>query len=111
MGKHFNSTSDVATGQFERWLNKAIDACMDCDLVLYQAGADPHVNDPLGGVLTSQQMSARDRLVFERLGRRALVWNLAGGYQSVEGDTDAQRIEPVLALHRETARLHSAILG
>ena len=111
MGKHFHGQFDVAKGQFERWLNKAIDACMGCDLILFQAGADPHVDDPLGGVLTSQQMSARDRLVFERLGRRALVWNLAGGYQTVEGETEAMRIEPVLALHRETARLHSEILG
>lgn len=27
----------------------------DCDVVLYQAGADPHVNDPLGGWLTTEQ--------------------------------------------------------
>lgn len=113
MGAHFHGPSDVGNGEFERWLNQAIDRCMDCDLVIYQAGADPHVDDPLGGVLTTQQMSARDRLVFERLGRRPLVWNLAGGYQSVSGDdlTEAQRIEPVLALHRETARLHCEILG
>lgn len=110
MGKHFHGQSDVAKGEFERWLNKAIDACLGCDLILYQAGADPHVNDPLGGVLTSQQMSERDHLVFERLGRRALVWNLAGGYQTMPGDTDAERIEPVLALHRETARLHCQLL-
>jgi hypothetical protein len=44
---------------------------MDCDLILYQAGADPHASAPLGGVLTSQPMSERDRLVFERLGHRA----------------------------------------
>ena len=25
-------------------------------LVLYQAGADPHVNDPLGGFLTTEEM-------------------------------------------------------
>lgn len=113
MGSHFHGRSDVQNGEFERWLNQAIDRCMDCELVIYQAGADPHVDDPLGGVLTTQQMSARDRLVFERLGQRPLVWNLAGGYQSVSGDdlTEAQRIEPVLALHRETARLHCEILG
>jgi hypothetical protein len=52
-------------------------------------------------------------MVFERLGHRPLVWNLAGGYQVLAGDhlSDAQRIEPVLALHRETARLHCEILG
>jgi hypothetical protein len=50
-------------------------------------------------------MSARDRTVFERLGHLPMVWNLAGGYQVIKGDTEAQRIEPVLSLHRETARL------
>jgi hypothetical protein len=49
--------------------------------------------------------------VFERLGHRPLVWNLAGGYQVVAGDTPSQRIEPVLALHRETARLHCEMFG
>ena len=39
-----------------------------------------------------------------------MVWCLAGGYQTVQGDTAAQRIEPVLALHRQTAHLHSEIL-
>jgi acetoin utilization deacetylase AcuC-like enzyme len=37
----------------------------DFDLVLYQAGADVHVDDPLGGVLTTEQMIERDRTVFQ----------------------------------------------
>ena len=113
MGAHFHGRSDAANGAFARWLDRAIDACQGCDLVIYQAGADPHVDDPLGGVLTTEQMAARDRAVFERLGRRPLVWNLAGGYQVLPGEhlSDAQRMEPVLALHRETARLHCEILG
>ena len=56
----------------------------DCDLLLYQAGADPHVDDPLGGWLTNQQLRERDRRVFT--GCRAMglpvAWNLAGGYQT-----------------------------
>ncbi len=79
--------------------------------MLYQAGADPHIDDPLGGILSSEQMSWRDRQVFEKLGHLSLVWNLAGGYQVVPGDTEAQKREPILALHRETACLHTAILG
>jgi acetoin utilization deacetylase AcuC-like enzyme len=70
------------------------------ELVLYQAGADIHVNDPLGGLLTTEQMSQRDRSVFSACARLGLpiVWNLAGGYQR-----DAKGgIEPVLALHRNT---------
>jgi acetoin utilization deacetylase AcuC-like enzyme len=111
LGAHFHSEENVKNGEFERWLNKAIDRCLDCDLTLYQAGADPHVDDPLGGILTTQQMSERDQTVFERLGHIPLVWNLAGGYQIADGDTEEAKREPILALHRETARLHTAILG
>ncbi len=111
LGAHFHDFYDARNGRFEAWLDRSIEACMDCDLILYQAGADPHINDPLGGILTTEQMSQRDRAVFERLGHLPLVWNLAGGYQVTQGATEAQRREPILALHRETARLHTAILG
>lgn len=69
-------------------------------LVLYQAGADCHVHDPLGGFLSTQDMIERDRLVFSLAvkHRVPLVWNLAGGYQRDPGG----RIDPVLALHRNT---------
>jgi acetoin utilization deacetylase AcuC-like enzyme len=68
--------------------------------VLYQAGADIHVNDPLGGLLTTDQMRQRDRSVFANCARLRLplVWNLAGGYRR----DDKGGIEPVLALHRNT---------
>lgn len=111
LGAHFHDSDSVMHGEFELWLGNAIEQCQDCDLVLYQAGADPHIDDPLGGLLTTQQMSWRDRTVFERLGHLPLVWNLAGGYQMASGDTQAQKLEPILALHRETARLHTEILS
>lgn len=70
------------------------------DLILYQAGADAHVDDPLGGVLTTEQMGRRDRMVFDyaREQRLPLAWNLAGGYQR---DQDGS-ILPVLRLHEQT---------
>jgi acetoin utilization deacetylase AcuC-like enzyme len=70
------------------------------DLVLYQAGADLHVDDPLGGMLTTDQMRERDDLVFAGARRHGvpIVWNLAGGYQR----DDQGGIAPVLALHRAT---------
>ena len=70
------------------------------DLLLYQAGADAHIDDPLGGWLTTAQMRQRDALVFEAaLGYGIpVVWNLAGGYQR---DADGG-IGPVLAIHRAT---------
>jgi acetoin utilization deacetylase AcuC-like enzyme len=110
-GREFGIAFNAAHGAYERWLDAAIEKCKTCDLVLYQAGADPHVNDPLGGILTTEQMAARDRTVFEKLGHLPMVWNLAGGYQVVAGETEAEQIEPVLALHRETAHLHIEIFG
>lgn len=58
-------------------------AMADCDLVLYQAGADPHIDDPLGGFLTTPQLALRDWRVFAGLRERGIpvAWDLAGGYQ------------------------------
>jgi acetoin utilization deacetylase AcuC-like enzyme len=68
----------------------------DCDLMLYQAGADPHVRDPLGGFLTTEQLAERDRIVFTTARQIGLpvAWNLAGGYQ--------EPFSEVLAIHRNT---------
>jgi acetoin utilization deacetylase AcuC-like enzyme len=52
-------------------------------VILYQAGADAHRNDPLGGVLSTEEMALRDEVMF-RIGRELnipIVFNLAGGYQ------------------------------
>lgn len=79
------------------------------DLVLYQAGADPHVDDPLGGWLTTEQLRARDAGVFEAAERLGvpIVWNLAGGYQR----DPSGGIGPVLEIHRNTAREHARVFG
>lgn len=70
------------------------------DLILYQAGADAHVNDPLGGLLTTEQMRQRDRLLFTIARELSIpvTWNLAGGYQ-VESDGSIPR---VVELHLNT---------
>lgn len=75
-------------------------------VVLYQAGADPHVRDPLGGLLTSKQLRQRDAVVFTTCRRLGLpvAWNLAGGYQEDERAPWPQRIRPVLDLHDTTMR-------
>ena len=56
----------------------------NCDVILYQAGADPHIDDPLGGWLTTWQLFERDRLAFETAAQLGIpvAWNLAGGYQT-----------------------------
>ena len=96
---------------FGRWYNTPQDAPAylaklrdianhfeDYDLILYQAGADVHVDDPLGGVLTTAQMIGRDRIVFEGAHQAAvpIAWNLAGGYQ--------EPLDRVTALHVNTMR-------
>jgi len=75
-----------APTQAERYLehlSRVVGRFADFDLILYQAGADLHVNDPLGGVLDSEQMRQRDRIVFEGAKREGVpvAWDLAGGYQ------------------------------
>lgn len=64
-----------------------------CDVLLYQAGADPHIDDPLGGWLTGAQLARRDREVFRHCREHGLpiAWNLAGGYQ--------EPLRKVLAIH------------
>jgi len=68
------------------------------DLVLYQAGADMHRDDPLGGTLTSEQLLQRDRIVFGECARAGVpvVANLAGGYQ--------KPVSKVVGLHAGTLR-------
>ena len=83
----------------ERKLNEWTEGATP-QIVLYQAGADLHEDDPLGGSLTTEEMALRDRIVFNwaARGRIPLVWCLAGGYQR-EKDGG---IEPVLRLHDQT---------
>ncbi len=91
---------------FLQSLGRRVGAFADCDVLLYQAGADPHVDDPLGGWLTSAQLVRRDRIVFEAAAIIGLpvAWNLAGGYQ--------EPLRRVLDIHdhtlRECWRVHGA---
>jgi acetoin utilization deacetylase AcuC-like enzyme len=68
--------------------------------VFFQAGADAHVDDPLGGLLTTSQMRERDRIVFNVCRDLGIpvTWNLAGGYQQ-EADGS---IPKVVELHLNT---------
>jgi len=77
------------------------------NLILYQAGADAHENDPYGvGYLTDNDWRDRDEMVFltAMTTRTPIVWNLAGGYNGAE----------TYRLHAETgrvARLASGLLA
>jgi len=87
----------------EEWVTRLPDivsAFGGVDLLIVNAGVDPHVDDPLGGILTTRQMTLRDRLVFKvakQLGLKVCV-SLAGGYQV---DADGS-IGKLLELHDTT---------
>jgi acetoin utilization deacetylase AcuC-like enzyme len=91
------------------WLSRLPDlvtrTASGADLVLYQAGADPHVDDPLGGGLSTGQMAARDRIVYKTCAALGVpvVTNLAGGYQ--------RPVDRVVALHAQTLREFAAVHG
>lgn len=94
---------------FAEWLPGALRALSDCEIVLYQAGADPHIRDPFGGWLTTSDLRNRDAMVFDVLGQRSIpvAWNLAGGYQ-VEKDGS---IPKVLEIHDNTMRECVRVFG
>lgn len=82
-------------GEIERSIHE-----MGADIILYQAGADQHIDDPLGGLFTTEELRNRDRRVFRYCAKHGIpiVWCLAGGYQR-----DASGgIAPVLEIHRNT---------
>lgn len=69
-----------------------------CDIVLYQAGADQHVDDSLGGFLSTAQLALRDWSVFCGLRERRIpvAWNLAGG--------DQTPLSKVITIHENSFR-------
>ena len=69
---------------FLKQLPGLMDQFRNCDVLLYQAGADPHIDDPFEGWMTTEQMEKRDLIVFETAKAMGLpiAWNLAGGYQT-----------------------------
>lgn len=101
-GKDFHGDDPQGEAmEFTHWLDRVI-ADIDYfqpDLVLYQAGADPHIDDPLGGFLTSDELRQRDQAVFDNI-LAPIAWNLAGGYQKPKDGTIFT--DPVLAIHRAT---------
>jgi acetoin utilization deacetylase AcuC-like enzyme len=95
-GRWFNQPSQ-GSGYLQR-LRETVAHFDSYDLVLYQAGADVHVDDPLGGVLTTEQLIERDRIVFEAAcaSGTPVAWNLAGGYQ--------KPLAKIIELHVNTMR-------
>ncbi len=103
-GKYFHGDDPANEAmEFQHWLNHSIHEInvFNPDVVLYQAGADPHVNDPLGGFLDDADLLSRDATVFNTI-RAPIAWNLAGGYQQSKDGTI--HTDPVLKIHLNTLR-------
>lgn len=66
------------------------------DVILYQAGGDMWIGDPLGGSLTMDELYQRDLSTFQLAKRHGIpvVCNLAGGY--------AENYEDTLQIHMNT---------
>lgn len=84
--RHIKGPVTKDFGPYRRALEDAFEAAakIEPDLVLFQAAADCHANDPLGSVgLTDEQMFLRDKTVFQHFKSAGVpvLANLAGGYQ------------------------------
>ena len=98
---HYTFGGDgLSRSRITSWLDSLPEKVMgfrDCDIVLYNAGVDSHIDDPLGGLLTTEQMRQRDFCVLKNLHdlNIPIAISLAGGYQK-----DKQGgISKVLELH------------
>jgi acetoin utilization deacetylase AcuC-like enzyme len=77
------------------------------DIVLYQAGVDPHVDDRLGRLaLTDEGLAARDTFVVSEARRRGLpvASALGGGYGSDPRPVAQRHAASMIAMARENAR-------
>jgi len=80
----------------ERHLHRAFDDCSP-QILFYVGGADPYIEDQLGGLwLTMEGLARRDRLVFDYARRHQVpvAITLAGGY--------ARRVEDTIRIHVNT---------
>ena len=95
-GEHYGLPAEAR--RFLSSIPALVAAMTDCDVILYQAGADPHIDDPLGGWLATGQLYERDLLVFQAAAELGIpvAWNLAGGYQTP--------LRKVLRIHDGTMR-------
>ncbi len=93
--KHTHTPESVDLDAFKRQVLGVISE-FEPTLIIYQAGADNWVCDPLGGCLTMAEMYQRDLIVFDiaKAAGIKIVVNLAGGY--------AENFEDTLRIHMNT---------
>ncbi len=96
---------DAYITQLERHLPAAIDD-FEPDLLLYQAGVDPHSGDRLGRLsLSDDGLAARDRFVIREARRRGLpvASALGGGYGDDQRAVAQRHAASMLAMAKENA--------
>lgn len=87
-------------------LAKVLDAFVP-DIILYQAGVDPHRGDRLGRLaLSDAGLEARERLVMREAGRRSipLASVLGGGYGADAGAVAMRHARTIIALADEASK-------
>jgi acetoin utilization deacetylase AcuC-like enzyme len=90
----------------ERYVPEVLDSFAP-DLVLYQAGVDPHVDDRLGRLaLTDEGLVARDSFIVREARRRGLpiASALGGGYGTDPRPVAERHAASMIAMARENAR-------
>lgn len=92
--------------KFFNQLPQLLEKLKEVDIIFYQAGADQHEKDPLGGFLNDGELGQRDKVVFEFTKRHQIpiVWNLAGGYQESKNQDGSRNIQKVLDIHNTTLK-------
>ncbi|MEE4339229.1 histone deacetylase family protein [Erythrobacter sp.] len=82
------------------------------DMVLYQAGVDPHVNDKLGRLaLSDEGLERRDRFVVREARRRGLpvASALGGGYGEDQREVARRHARSMLAMAAENANFANGL--
>ena len=98
-----NLPDGVEDQQYLAWLDQALSSALRSfspDLLCYIAGADPYVEDQLGGLaLTIDGLQRRDALVFEVAKARGIpvMVTYAGGYARNVQDTVTIHVNTILA--------------
>jgi acetoin utilization deacetylase AcuC-like enzyme len=79
---------------------------LEPDLVLYQAGVDPHLEDKLGRLaLTDAGLEARDRYVIAQARKRGIpVASALGGGYGDPHDVAARHARSMIAMAQENAQ-------
>jgi acetoin utilization deacetylase AcuC-like enzyme len=98
-----NLPDGVGDDQYLAWLDQALSSGLRSfspDLLCYIAGADPYIEDQLGGLaLTIDGLKRRDALVFEVAKARGIpvMVTYAGGYARDVQDTVTIHVNTILA--------------